>query len=580
MRLFLQFTLLCAQLLCLSTLPASAFAQGWTTGAASFEDEPAFLPVTEAYDPVVTLNKGTLNINWQIADNYYLYKEKFSTRTLRADQLIEHRADYGEAIIKDDPYFGETPVYYNFANASLPAFDDTVFLLKLTSQGCADAGLCYPPNDWFFRIDSGSGSITSVPEQTWVAAEMSLDLPDTSSGSGSQALWLMLLFALIGGVILNLMPCVFPVLGLKVLSFTQNDEGRAVTHGAIYSAGVVLSFLAVALALIGLKSAGAAIGWGFQLQTPWFVALLSCVFFVLSLNLLGAFEINLLGNTPGQNLSQRRDYTGSFFTGVLATIVATPCTAPFMGTALGFAATQPATIALSVFAALGMGMALPVFLLTLFPGALKSLPRSGPWMEHFKQFLGFPLLATAIWLCWVIGRQTGADGMGVTLLAWLMLGLGIWLIGLKSSGSRVLTVVSLALTLALLGSAPLRQPAERSVSERSDTVAYSAERLRELRAKGQAVFIDVTADWCITCKVNEEVALHTKAVRTVFAEKNIAYMVADWTLYDEHITALLGEYQRNGIPLYLLYIPGEPRARILPQILTENSILKALEAVN
>ena len=575
MRLFLQFTLLCVQLLCFS-LPSAA--EDWGSGNDLFEDTPSFLPVTEAYTPVVTLDQGTLSINWQIVDNYYLYREKFASYSLSSGQLTELVADYGEAIIKDDPYFGETPVYYNFANSLPMPVGEQVFLLKLTSQGCADAGLCYPPNDWFFRIDPSRGSIASITADTWTTAENSLELPANES-TAPPALWLMLLFALLGGAILNLMPCVFPVLGLKVLSFSQNPDGRAAAHGAVYSAGVVLSFLAVALVLIGLQSAGAAIGWGFQLQTPWFVALLSCVFFVLSLNLFGVFEINLPGGTPGQQLSQRRDYTGSFFTGVLATVVATPCTAPFMGTALGFAATQPAPVALAIFAALGVGMALPVFALTLFPAALKSLPRSGPWRERVKQFLGFPLLATAIWLCWVIGRQTGADGMAVALLAWLSLGLGIWLLGMKQPAPRLFAAASLLLAIALLASAPLQRSASQHTTGHSDTVYYSEAALTELRAERRAVFIDVTADWCITCKVNEEIALHTDAVRAAFKEKNITYMVADWTLYDERITALLADYQRNGIPLYLLYLPGEPRARILPQILTEKSILAALEAV-
>ncbi|MFT5034020.1 MAG: thiol:disulfide interchange protein [Bacteroidia bacterium] len=576
MRLFLQFTSLIAPLLCLCLLPLSTAAQDWTPNKAVFADEaPAFLSVTEAYTPVVTLTQNALNINWQIADNYYLYQEKFAIALFREGQIDATAADYGEAIIKDDPYFGETPVYYNFANTALQTIGDTAFLLKLTAQGCADAGLCYPPNDWLFRANPANGSVTSISLDTWNAAKNS-GVPAQRS---KQSLWLMLLFALLGGAILNLMPCVFPVLGLKVLSFTQSGEGRAAAHGAVYSAGVVLSFVAAALVLIGLQSAGAAIGWGFQLQTPWFVALLSCVFFVLSLNLLGAFEITLLGSVPGQNLSQRSDYTGSFFTGVLATVIATPCTAPFMGTALGFAATQPPAAALAVFAALGIGMALPVFLLTLYPRALQSLPRSGVWMERLKQFLGFPLLATAIWLCWVIGRQTGADGMATTLLAWLILGLAIWLVGLGQTLPRLLAIVSLLFAIALLGSSALA-PRDPNAERTSDnTLYYSQSLLNELRSSARPVFIDVTADWCITCKVNEKVALHTDAVRAAFADKNIAYLVADWTLYDENITALLSEYRRNGIPLYLLYLPGERKARVLPQILSENGILQTLELI-
>lgn len=583
MRLYQQFTLLRTLLLCslFASFPLSASQTDtpWNNDDPFAQQAPTFLPVTEAYAPLLSLTgDNALQINWQITDGYYLYQKQFATQLFAAGDHSRHTLDYGDAIVKDDPYFGPTPVYYNFANATLkPLPDASTLLLKLTAQGCADAGLCYPPHDWFFKISKG-GQIDSTTESVWnTAASSRSALPQNAQASG---LWLMLIFALAGGIILNLMPCVFPVLGLKVLSFTNSGVGKAPVHGAIYSAGVIISFLVVALVLVGLKSAGAAVGWGFQLQTPWFVALLSCVFFVLSLNLLGAFEFSFIGATPGQTLSQRNDYVGSFFTGVLATVVATPCTAPFMGTALGFAATQTTLVSLLVFAALGIGMALPVYLLTLFPRALKALPRSGPWMEHLKQFLSFPLLATAIWLCWVIGRQTGVNGMGLTLLAWLALGLTIWCVGLRGKVAIVVAVLALIAAIALVNQTRSLTPEAQTAAQRSDgTLPYSAATLAELRAAGRPVFIDITADWCITCKVNERVALHTDAVRSAFAEKNVAYVIADWTRYDAHITALLDDYQRNGIPLYLLYVPGEERARILPQILTESLVLRAIETL-
>ncbi len=572
MRYFLQFTLLWLGMLGSGQSLGDAFSSA--TDAAPFsQQQTQFLPVTEAYQPLVSISKaGELQVNWQITEAYYLYQKQFAANWLAAGAQGQLTLDYGTAEIKDDPYFGETPVYYNFANASIAAPKHQDFFLKLTAQGCADAGLCYPPHDWFFRVDIPSGSVEAIDETAWQAATGDTETTATASPS----LWLMLIFALAGGAILNLMPCVFPVLGLKVLSFAQNPTGTAARHGAVYSAGVVSSFLAVAAVLIAVKSAGAAVGWGFQLQTPWFVALLSCVFFVLSLNLLGLFEIRLPGAVPGQKLSQRNDYTGSFFTGVLATIVATPCTAPFMGTALGFAATQPAATALLVFATLGLGMALPVYLLTLYPQALKALPRSGTWMEHLKQLLSFPLLATAIWLCWVIGRQVGADGMGATLIAWLGLALSIWCWRLNSRASQLFALLFLLSALAAVFSPPVTS-SQSTPATNSKQLGYSRSALEALRAEGRPVLVDITADWCITCKVNEAVALHTPAVEQAFERYNVAYMVADWTRYDERITALLAEYERNGIPLYLLYIPGEERARILPQILTESIILRALE---
>ncbi|MBB3048156.1 thiol:disulfide interchange protein DsbD [Litorivivens lipolytica] len=575
MRYFLQFTLLWLSTLCAAPALSNAFSD-FASDSPFAEETTQFLPVTEAYQPLVSLSDGALEVNWQITEAYYLYQQQFAALWQGASNKGSLELNYGQAEIKDDPYFGETPVYYNFANARIALPDSSDFLLKLTAQGCADAGLCYPPHDWFFRVDIASASVQAVDEARWQAVSSGQEPPLERNSS----LWLMLLFALAGGAILNLMPCVFPVLGLKVLSFAQSPSGTAARHGAIYSLGVISSFLAVAAALIAVKSAGAAVGWGFQLQTPWFVALLSCIFFLLSLNLLGLFEIRLPGNVPGQALSQRNDYTGSFFTGVLATIVATPCTAPFMGTALGFAATQPAATALLVFAALGLGMALPVYLLTLYPRALKALPRSGKWMDHLKQFLSFPLLATAIWLCWVTGRQVGSDGMGATLLAWLALGLAVWCWRLRGRIAGLIALLLLGIAVALVFSPPITSANTAALGATSDDqIVYSRSTVDALRAEGRPVLVDVTADWCITCKVNEAVALHTPAVEAAFERHNLAYVVADWTRYDEHITALLSEYQRNGIPLYLLYVPGEDRARILPQILTEGLILDALETL-
>lgn len=577
MRLFLQFILLAlyvlsAPLSVQAQLGNSSPAAKWNSSEPFGAQESAFLPVTEAYQPLLSLSESGLQLNWQITEGYYLYKERFATAYFSEGRETRVTPDYGDAIIKDDPYFGATPVYYDFANAQLSDHPPASFLLKLTAQGCADAGLCYPPHDWFFKVSPTSGEVVPTSAAAWDSAVNTKVQP-----TASQNIWLMLLFAVAGGVILNLMPCVFPVLGLKVLSFTQNKTGTAARHGAVYSAGVIASFLLIALALIAVKSAGAAVGWGFQLQTPWFVALLSCVFFVLSLNLFGLFEFSFIGSAPGQSLSQRSDYVGSFFTGVLATVVATPCTAPFMGTALGFAATQPAPVSLGIFGALGAGMALPVYLLTLFPGALKSLPRSGSWMEHLKQFLSFPLLATAIWLCWVIGRQNGVNAMGLTLVAWLALGLALWFYGLRSRLAHIMSVASLLVALAVLGSPQLNQDRTTRANGQSAVIQYSEDKLAELRSAGKPVFIDVTADWCITCKVNERVALHTDTVRQAFADKNVVYMVADWTRYDESITRLLEDYQRNGIPLYLLYRPGQERAEILPQFLSESLVLRALE---
>jgi thiol:disulfide interchange protein DsbD len=334
----------------------------------------------------------------------------------------------------------------------------------------------------------------------------------------------------------------------------------------------VLSFVAVAGVLIALQQAGQAIGWGFQLQTPWFVALLASLFFVLSLNLLGVFEIGGSWMSVGDDLSRQSGYSGSFFTGVLATVVASPCTAPFMGTAVGFAASQTPAISLLVFAFIGIGMALPVLLLTLFPAGLRRLPKPGQWMITLRQLLAFPLLATAVWLSWVVGRQTGANGMALILSAWLLIGFGLWLYKLGPA-AKILAMISYiaALSLMLIG---LNKPIENNAI----VSGFDSSQIQRLRESGQNVFLDVTADWCITCAANEALVLHTDTIRAAFILHNVHYVTADWTRYDPAITQLLADYQRNGIPLYI-YFPADLAASpiVLPQVLSKSMLLSLLE---
>jgi thiol:disulfide interchange protein DsbD len=354
------------------------------------------------------------------------------------------------------------------------------------------------------------------------------------------------------------------------LSFTNTNKGSPLQHGLVYSIGVVSSFVLVAGVLIALQQAGQAIGWGFQLQTPWFVALLASLFFVLALNLFGLFEIGGSWMNVGSDLSRDKGYRGSFFTGVLATVVASPCTAPFMGTAVGFAASQPAIIALLVFAFIGVGMALPVLLLTLFPAGLRKLPKPGNWMITLRQLLGFPLLATAIWLAWVIGRQTGANGMAITLIAWLLIGFGLWL---RGHGKKILAALIIIASLAGLVISLNSPPREPTLASGQ----FDKSEIQRLRESGQNVFLDVTADWCITCAANETLVLNTKTIRDAFTQHNVHYLIADWTRYDPAITELLADYQRNGIPLYIYY-PADLSATeiMLPQVLTKSMIIELL----
>jgi thiol:disulfide interchange protein/DsbC/DsbD-like thiol-disulfide interchange protein len=403
-----------------------------------------------------------------------------------------------------------------------------------------------------------------------------------------------LFFAFLGGVILNLMPCVFPVLSIKILSLIESvhDEGESIKmHGIAYAGGVIGSFVAIAALLLILRATGDAIGWGFQLQSPIVVSLLAYLFVLIGLNLLGVFEVGLSMMSFGTGSSSRggqgsRGYLGSISTGVLATIVAAPCTAPFMGAAVGYALLQSMTTGLFVFAALGAGMALPYVLLCYSPSLLARLPRPGNWMVGLKQFLAFPMFASAIWLVWVLGIQAGPTAMMQVLGGSLILALAGWLLGqrFEQSTTRVLSIMMIVTLAGIAVVIALRQepaPALMSSATSPDSLAagepgvYSKQSLAKARQSGP-VFVNFTAAWCITCKVNEINALNTSSVKEGFVRYGVTYLRADWTNEDSNITAALQEYGRSGVPLYLLYEQGTGEARVLPQILTQGIVLEAL----
>ena len=572
--------LFAATLLLVSTL---GNAQGLTAGGVgnspftSVGNEPEFLPVEEAYRLEVDLQEnGEIRLYWQIADAYYLYQHRFDFTLTDDGGSIETQVQLPPALERTDEYFGEVRVYYNDADITLtPRRAARQAQLEVTSQGCADAGLCYPPRKQVFTLDFVSDSvIESVAAPRATAARAA-----PAATASATTLLSMLLLAFVGGAILNLMPCVFPILSLKVLSFARSSDHDRHVHGWLYAAGVVASFVLVAAILIALQQAGNAIGWGFQLQTPGFVIALAYLFVAMGLSLSGVVEIGGSIMNVGSGLADNQGKSGSFFTGVLAVIVASPCTAPFMGTALGFAVTQPAIIALVVFAAHGAGMAAPLLLLSYSQLARTLLPKPGRWMESLKQFLAFPLYATAIWLLWVAGRQTGIDTMAVALAGALVLALGLWAWG-HSHWHKVVAVTCVALAISL-GSWRGPGNGEAGSQLTPGTVAWSPAGLRELRGLGNPVFVDVTADWCITCIANEQAVLFTDEMTAAFAEHGVVYMVADWTNYDPEIADFIAEHGRNGIPLYLMY-PADPGKApvILPQILTSATVLEALQAVS
>jgi thiol:disulfide interchange protein DsbD len=390
-------------------------------------------------------------------------------------------------------------------------------------------------------------------------------------------LWSALAFGLLGGLILNVMPCVFPVLSLKALSFASASPAKARREGVLFFAGVMVTFLTLAAALIALQSAGAQIGWGFQLQSPWVTSALALLFFALGLNLAGMFEFGGLQNV-GSGLAEKPGGSGAFFTGALAVLAASPCTAPFMGGALGWAATQPPAASLAVFAALGAGFAAPFTALAFAPGLRKILPKPGAWMERFKQFLAFPMFATAIWLAWVLTMQVGPGGVLAVLALALALAFGVWAWrgGILSRGLAALVLVG----AAVLAFEPLSGGARAQAQVQTNTAqgAWTAERVAELRAAGKPVFVNFTAAWCVSCQANEAVALSRPRVLAAFEQAGITYLKGDWTSRDENIARELAAYGRAGVPLYLYFAPGAESAKVLPQLLTEQIVLDAIDA--
>lgn len=396
--------------------------------------------------------------------------------------------------------------------------------------------------------------------------------PAAAGGEAPLTLPLALLFAFLGGLILNLMPCVFPVLSLKALSLAHGAQtGTARRHGLLFFAGVMATFLALAGVLIGLQAAGAGQGWGFQLQEPLFVGALALLFFAIGLNLLGVFEIGGSLQNLGGGLAGKSGDAGSFFTGALAVTAATPCTAPFMAGALGFAASQPPAVSLAIFVALGVGFALPMTALAFAPGLQKLLPKPGVWMDRLKQAFAFPMFGAAVWLAWVLTAQAGADGLLVLLTVAVALGLALW--GLSTFRQPVSRAITAGIALAAAaGVAMAMRPVPGLEPE-----PWSPQRVATLTTEGKGVFVNFTADWCVSCKVNERVALSSPDVAKAFADAGVTYLKGDWTNRDETIAAELAAHGRTGVPLYLYYAPGSSTPVVLPQLLTPGIVTEALK---
>lgn len=440
----------------------------------------------------------------------------------------------------------------------------------LIQTGLKETNILVPEQlDGVLVVDS-NGETRAV--QFSAQPDPSLISGNPTAASVDASLILILLFALLGGLILNLMPCVFPILSLKALSIVESSQYSSAQrrmHGLAYTAGVILCFLIVAGILLGLRAAGQEIGWGFQLQSPVFVTVLAYLLFLLGLSLSGFVELGTSLMRVGNLAYDSTGATGSFLTGALAVIVATPCTAPFMGTAMGVALTLPSYLALLIFAALGLGLALPIMAVSFVPAVASWFPKPGAWMVTFKEFLAFPLYLTVIWLLWVLARQTDASTLALVLIGLVLISFSLWVWKRAAQAKHRWfgrSLASLAVLLAIL--ILTTQVSGERGQPLLESQPWSNAALTAGTSSGRPVFVNFTADWCITCKVNERLVLETERTAELFRANEVVYLKGDWTNADENITRVLEQFGRSGVPLYLFYLPDENEPRILPQILT------------
>jgi thiol:disulfide interchange protein DsbD len=573
----------------------------------SADDE--FLPVEQAYRlSAVPAGADAIRVTFDIADGYYLYRHRMGVKS-DDTRLQLGTPTLPAGLPHEDEFFGKQEIYRGQAEMVVPytrtADSAGPHQIKVQYQGCADAGLCYPPTTTMVTVSlPGGGAVAAAGVAgTTTGGGAAQAAASASAGAGAPSLLVMLGFALLGGMLLNLMPCVLPVLSIKAVSLAAAqgaDPAGVRAKGYAYTGGVLASMLLLAGALLALRAAGEQIGWGFQLQSPGFVLALTYLLLLVGLNLSGVFEVGGSLAGAGDRLTQGDGTRASFFTGVLTTLVATPCTAPFMATAVGVALTQSTGTALAVFAALGLGLALPYLVLSLAPAARRFLPKPGAWMNRFKQALAFPMYASAGWLLWVLAQQASPPMLGAAIAGLVLIALAAWcyeLVKTSQGGWKFASigtaVAALALALAipfgLGGDATARTAATAAGGAGTDSTAgaesddgwqaFATSRVEQLVAQGQPVFVVFTADWCVTCKVNERVAIETDEMRRLFDAKGVALVKADWTNQDATIAAELARHGRAGVPLYLYYAPGASAPQVLPQILTPGSVRELVQAL-
>jgi thiol:disulfide interchange protein DsbD len=605
---------------------AAPAASGATSRGLQLPGQQPALPEAQAFAVDAIADGGNrILVRLQPAPGYYLYRDR-SRFELEGDPGLQAQAPrWPEGSAHHDEHFGEVVVFFDPVEVDLPVRrthpDPARVTLVATFQGCQTDGICYPPMTRRLPVDlpaghvdtgvgaaghetgspapaspspspvgdtAGDGIAPTPDPATGTAPAADALRPDASAGNDQRTrappaaakpqLAGILLLALLGGLILNLMPCVLPILSLKALGLAQSGESRqrARSHALWYSAGVLVAFAVVGLLVIGLRAAGQAAGWGFQLQQPWFVAALAYLMFAVGLSLSGVFTLG--GGIGGSLATARSGPAGDFLTGVLACVVASPCIAPFMGPALAYAFAAPALAALLVFLALGLGLALPFLLIGFVPGLARRLPKPGAWMETLKQLLAFPMYLTAVWLLWVLGRQRGVDAIALVLAGATLLALALWWFERSRwRGPRLAQWLALALVaVALLpvwGVARLEPAAARA--QQDGVLAWSPETLARYRGEDRVVFVNMTADWCVTCKANERNVLSSDAFHELLERTRAVYLRGDWTNTDPAISAFLEEHHAVGVPLYVVYGPGAPPA-VLPPVLTQAVVEDAL----
>ncbi len=589
------------------------------------------LPQEKAFAlDAITFDANTLLLRLTPAPGYYIYRDRTTMQLEGAPGIVVGEPRWPKAVPYRDEHFGDVAVYFDQAEVPVPLLRSqggaAEASLQVTFQGCQDEGICYPPmtrslrlsipaaasGTWGLAATAPSGSQAADPAEptpaavvqgsaapppgqasstTATPAPVAAEVPRTTppedvvrrTSRAPASLAIALLLALAGGLILNLMPCVLPVLSLKALSLADSGRsgGHARSSALWYTAGVLASFVAIGAVAIALRAAGQALGWGFQLQQPLVIGLLAYLMFAVGLSLSGVFALGHRFAGTGHALMGRTGPMGDFFTGVLAVVIASPCTAPFMGAALAFAFTASTPVALLVFAVLGLGLALPFLLIGFVPALARRLPQPGPWMETLKQFLAFPMYLTAAWLLWVLGKQRGVDALGLALAGMVVLALGLWWYQrLRFQAAPVRRSVAVALLLLALVPLVLAQrlalaPSPAAVAG-SGIEAYSPQRLAALREQGRVVFVEMTADWCVTCKANDRAVLSGEAFRTSLAQVDAVFMRGDWTNVDPQITAFLEEHEAVGVPLYVVFPANGRQGEVLPTVLTRNIVAAAL----